>query len=181
MHSLVLAALALGATRAMPATLVVRAPREAAIIVNGVRMRRSGTREVYQTAPLPGGRAYPYEVTVVLDSTGLPTRESRRVNLVPGRKAELDLFHLQTHSPLPANLYHAHVRLSVPAHASVRVNGQPLVIGASRTFQTPALRPGEKYCYVMEADVVRDGKPVTDRRTVVVEAGRVVEVDFRRR
>ncbi len=47
-----------------------------------------------------------------------------------------------------------------------------------RSFNTPALKTGRKYFYTLKAEVVRDGKPVTEARRVLVAAGKRVDVDF---
>jgi uncharacterized protein (TIGR03000 family) len=47
-----------------------------------------------------------------------------------------------------------------------------------RHFRTPALAVGQEYSYTLRAEVVRDGKVVTDTKTVLVRAGATVETSF---
>ncbi len=50
--------------------------------------------------------------------------------------------------------------------------------GPYRHFTTPALVPGAKYHYTVEATFMRDGKPVTEKRRVEVSAGGQTSVTF---
>jgi uncharacterized protein (TIGR03000 family) len=49
----------------------------------------------------------------------------------------------------------------------------------TRAFDTPALQPGQQFYYTVKAEVVRDGKSVTETRRVIFEAGSKIDVDFR--
>ncbi len=48
-----------------------------------------------------------------------------------------------------------------------------------RTFSTPSLEPGQAYYYIVRAEVVVDGKPVTETRRVIVRAGQTIRADFK--
>ena len=48
-----------------------------------------------------------------------------------------------------------------------------------RAFHTPELEKGQDYYYVLRAEVVRDGKPVSETRRVIVRAGETVQETFR--
>jgi uncharacterized protein (TIGR03000 family) len=50
--------------------------------------------------------------------------------------------------------------------------------GTSRTFVSPPLEPGVSYTYELTAEVVRDGKPLTQTKRVHVRAGETSNVDF---
>jgi uncharacterized protein (TIGR03000 family) len=47
-----------------------------------------------------------------------------------------------------------------------------------RNFNTPDLEPGQLYYYELRAEVVRDGKPVTQTKRVIVRAGAVIRASF---
>jgi uncharacterized protein (TIGR03000 family) len=49
----------------------------------------------------------------------------------------------------------------------------------TRAFDTPALQPGQQFYYTVKAEVVRDGKPVTESRRIVFEAGNRIDIEFR--
>jgi uncharacterized protein (TIGR03000 family) len=48
-----------------------------------------------------------------------------------------------------------------------------------RSFNTPTLEPGQTYYYMVRAEVVRDGKPITETRRVIVRAGRTARASFK--
>jgi uncharacterized protein (TIGR03000 family) len=51
-------------------------------------------------------------------------------------------------------------------------------VGTTRQFATPPLAPGQTYTYEVRATWMVDGQPVTQTRTVRVEAGKTTTVDF---
>jgi uncharacterized protein (TIGR03000 family) len=52
--------------------------------------------------------------------------------------------------------------------------------GPERAFQTPPLKPGRNYYYVVKASWAEDGRPVEQTRRVPVHAGEHVVLDFTR-
>jgi uncharacterized protein (TIGR03000 family) len=78
------------------------------------------------------------------------------------------------HGPAPATIV-----VHLPADARLTVDGEPTrATSERRTFITNPLTPGEDYYYRMEAQVLRDGRPVTASRKVFVRAGQRAEVSF---
>lgn len=66
----------------------------------------------------------------------------------------------------------AQVTVALPADAKLLFNGTAaLGTGASRTFVTPPLVPGQEYAYELAAEVTVDGTTVVFREKVVVRAG----------
>ena len=47
-----------------------------------------------------------------------------------------------------------------------------------RAFASPALQPDKEYYYTLKAEIVRDGRPVTDTKRVRVRAGEQTAVTF---
>jgi uncharacterized protein (TIGR03000 family) len=73
----------------------------------------------------------------------------------------------------------AKVIIDLPTDAKLFVDGKPIRGAAKKkNFQTPALEKGQDYFYEMRAEVVREGKPVSETRRVVVRAGAVIRADF---
>jgi len=67
----------------------------------------------------------------------------------------------------------------VPYDAKVTINGhQTTSVGSQRQFVSHGLTPGLSYKYVIHAEVIRDGKPVSEDRTVVLTAGDQSSVAF---
>lgn len=67
--------------------------------------------------------------------------------------------------------------VSVPAQAKLTIDDYVTRSTSSvRTFTSPALTPGKDFQYTLKAELVRDGKTFTARKTVVVRAGDQVNV-----
>jgi len=67
----------------------------------------------------------------------------------------------------------------VPADAKIFVNGLATTSeGAERNYVSRDLRPGFNYTYELRAEFVRDGKPVTETKSVTLTAGQSTKVDF---
>ena len=73
----------------------------------------------------------------------------------------------------------ATVSVSVPANAKIFVNGLATTsIGAERQYVSRGLRAGAKYSYTVRAEIVRDGKTVTETQTVQLKAGETANLAF---
>ncbi len=69
--------------------------------------------------------------------------------------------------------------VELPADAKLFIDDRPMkTTSGRRTFHTPALQSGQIYYYMLRAEVVRDGKPVTEERRVILRPGQVVRTDF---
>jgi uncharacterized protein (TIGR03000 family) len=81
--------------------------------------------------------------------------------------------------PTSADATTAHVTITLPADARLWVDQVecPLT-SAVRSFNTPALQPGQTYFYTIRVQVERDGVPVTDSQRVLLSAGQEVTVNF---
>jgi uncharacterized protein (TIGR03000 family) len=74
----------------------------------------------------------------------------------------------------------ARITIHVPADAKLTVDGVECPLTSdTRAFDTPTLQPGQQFYYTVKAEVVRDGKPVSETRRVIFEAGNKVDVEFR--
>jgi uncharacterized protein (TIGR03000 family) len=73
----------------------------------------------------------------------------------------------------------ATLAVTLPADARLTFDGKPTTsTGGRREFVTPDLSPGRAYSYTLEAEVLRDGKPVTMEQRVEVHASQEAEVTF---
>jgi uncharacterized protein (TIGR03000 family) len=71
--------------------------------------------------------------------------------------------------------------VELPADAKLYVDDQPMrTTSAVRSFNTPVLETGQVYYYELRAEVIRDGKPVTETKRVLLRAGEVVRARFAR-
>lgn len=73
----------------------------------------------------------------------------------------------------------ARVTVRLPAAARLYVDGVLCPLASdTRTFDTPPLRPGRDYAYILKAEVVRDGKTLSNSKRVLVRSGETTSVDF---
>jgi uncharacterized protein (TIGR03000 family) len=71
--------------------------------------------------------------------------------------------------------------VELPADAQLYVDDQLMkATSAQRTFNTPALEAGQTYYYILRAEVIRDGKPQSETKRVLVRAGEVSRAAFPR-
>jgi uncharacterized protein (TIGR03000 family) len=74
----------------------------------------------------------------------------------------------------------ARLIVELPADAKLYIDERPMkTTSGRRTFHTPALQSGQTYYYMLRAEVVRDGKPVSEERRVILRPGEVVREDFK--
>jgi uncharacterized protein (TIGR03000 family) len=70
--------------------------------------------------------------------------------------------------------------VELPADAQLYIDDLPMKnASGTRAFSTPTLDPGQAYYYMVRAEVMRDGKPVSETRRVIVRAGQTIRADFR--
>jgi uncharacterized protein (TIGR03000 family) len=73
----------------------------------------------------------------------------------------------------------ARITVRLPEKASLYVDGVACPLTSSvRSFQTPALDPGQRYRYTLRAEVTRDGQLLRQTRDVSMTAGQRVDVRF---
>jgi uncharacterized protein (TIGR03000 family) len=68
--------------------------------------------------------------------------------------------------------------LQAGKHVMVEIPMADNLADAERSFNTPALEPGLEYRYEMKIEYVRDGKTISDVKSVNVQAGRLSVVEF---
>jgi uncharacterized protein (TIGR03000 family) len=73
----------------------------------------------------------------------------------------------------------ASIKVSLPADAKVFVNDAPTTsTGAERSYVSHGLRDGLTYSYAIRVQYDKDGKPVTEDKTVQLTAGKSVSLTF---
>jgi uncharacterized protein (TIGR03000 family) len=74
----------------------------------------------------------------------------------------------------------ARLIVELPADAKLFVDDKQMKTGSERrSFTTPTLEKGETYYYVLKVEVIRDGKPVTETKKILVKAGDEIKADFK--
>jgi len=73
----------------------------------------------------------------------------------------------------------ATIVVSLPADARLTIDGKATSSASSRRMLvTPTLEVGSDYVYTMQAEIVRDGRTVSQSQQVVVRSGQVANVNF---
>jgi uncharacterized protein (TIGR03000 family) len=81
-----------------------------------------------------------------------------------------------TYGPMRSSAY---LSVKVPAGAKVFVNDRPTTsTGTDREYVSHDLQNGARYNYTIRAEYERDGKPVTETKSVQLTAGQRTALDF---
>jgi uncharacterized protein (TIGR03000 family) len=161
-----------------PATVVVKADKEVKIKVNGQATPRRSNEDSYQSPALIPGRSYSYTVVAEVTREGKTQTETKEILVSAGRSTVVDFSTLGTTAKAETEMAPASVTVVLPANAKLTVNDVIVNAAGKQTFQTPKLEKGKSYFYTVKAEVVRNGKPVTETRRIDVTAGKTVTVDF---
>jgi uncharacterized protein (TIGR03000 family) len=157
------------------ATVVIKAPTDATVLVDGQATQRSAAEEAFTTPALEPGRPYQYVFEARAVRDGKSVTRTAKIVVEAGKQSEVDFTDLGA-----VNAAAATVTIVSPADAMVYVdNVATTLTGAQRTFDTPKLQPGRQYYYTVKAEVVRDGRTRTETQRVVVEAGKHTTVQFK--
>lgn len=109
----------------------------------------------------PGGTA---PGTAPLQGEGLPPAKSTT------KEKETRLF----------NQNKAKLVVELPANAKLFIDDMPMKAEAGvRSFNTPTLEPGQAYYYMVRVETMKDGKPVSETRRIIVRAGQIARADFK--
>jgi uncharacterized protein (TIGR03000 family) len=154
------------------ATVVVKVPTGASLTVNGKEVTIKGTEQTFTTPALDPGQTYMYEFKAEAKGDGKAFTRSQRILIRSGQDVVVDL------NETPADV--GRVTVKLPADARLFVDGVSYPsTSATRSFETPRIEPGRRYSYELRAEVVRDGRTLSESRRVVVEAGKEVNVEFK--
>ena len=152
--------------------MIVKAPLDVHITVNGVAAERTKAEQVFATPNLDAGRTYSYEFRAEAIRDGKTVTKTRKVIVKAGQQSTADF------SDLALSDRPAHVTIAAPADATVTVDGVEIPATA-RSFNTPILQAGRQYYYTVNMAMKRNGRSVNDAKRVVLEAGKDVTVNFR--
>lgn len=155
------------------ACVIVKAPLDRSISINGVPLSRKSDSETFDTPPLQLGMNYSYTVVARVKRDGQEVSESRRVPITAGGRAEVDFTLMKGDNKAST------VTILADRESVVRVNGSKVVVNGKQTFDTPLLSIGQSYFYTIETDTKKNGKTLTEKRKVDVVAGQVITVDLR--
>jgi uncharacterized protein (TIGR03000 family) len=157
-----------------PATVVIKAPLDVRVKVNGELTSRSSAEEAFATPTLQPGRTYSYQVTMEAERDGKTVTKTEKVLVRANQESRVDF------STMGAPSEPARVTVLAPDGARVFVDGVSVSIGADqRSFETPKLEPGKQYYYTIKAELEQDGRTRTESQRVIVAAGKAVTVEFK--
>jgi uncharacterized protein (TIGR03000 family) len=82
--------------------------------------------------------------------------------------------------PVQAPPNSATLVVELPSDAKLFVDDKPTksTSASRRVFQSPSLEPGNKYSYVLRAELERDGKKYRQTKTIAVRAGQKTTASF---
>jgi uncharacterized protein (TIGR03000 family) len=70
--------------------------------------------------------------------------------------------------------------VELPTDAKLFIDDLPMKTTSNvKAFNTPELERGQAYYYMVRVEVVRDGKPVSETRRVIIRAGQTARADFK--
>jgi len=158
-----------------PATVVLKAPADVKITVNGTTIARRTTEETFLTPALPAGQNFAYVFSAEATRDGKTLTKTERITVRAGVQSEVDFSNLDS-AAVAADV--ARVTVVLPTGARLFVNDVAVAASGTQTFETPKLAKGKKFYYTVKAEMQRDGRTVSDKQRVSVEAGKSVTVDF---
>lgn len=159
-----------------PASVVVKADRDAVVTVNGQIAARRSAEETFQTPALVPGRSYTYTVTAELERDGKTEKQTKTIVVRAGERSVADFSELGGEAAEAV----AKVNFVVPARTRLFVNDVAVSVEGKKSFDTPKLEKGKQYFYTLKAEIDRDGQTVTEIRRIDVTAGKSLTVDFTR-
>jgi uncharacterized protein (TIGR03000 family) len=159
------------------ATISVSLPADAKVFVNGLATTSTGVNRQFVSRGLQAGARYNYEVRAEIVRDGQPVVETKSVELVAGRSANLS-FNFPAEQTAQAAGVRTSLVINVPADAKVYLSGQEMrASGPVRQFSTTRLTAGEEWNdYTIRATIERDGQLVTKERTISLKAGDAQEL-----
>jgi len=160
------------------ATVVIKAPTDVRITVDGQETNRQTAETAFRTPELRAGQTYSYHFKAETVRNGRPVSEVKKVLVRAGEQSVVDFGSLA--GPEVEGPRVALVTFEVPEDAKVWVEGiRWHLTREQRTFTTPALKEGKNYFYEVKAEVTRGGKLQTEQRTVAVSPGQHIKVEFK--
>jgi uncharacterized protein (TIGR03000 family) len=164
-----------------PGKVMLQMPADTVLIVNNKPIPAGSA---FTTPALEPGKDYLFHFEAARVQDGQNLNRVKRVAVRAGQVVRLayedmEPPHAKVVQSAEATASPAHVTVRLPAEAQLNVHGVDCPLTSNtRTFDTPALAPGQDYFYVLQAKVLRDGQPVTRTRRVTFRAGERVTVSF---
>lgn len=157
------------------AAVVLKAPVDVQLSVEGRAIPRTASEETFRTPALEPGSSYTYTFKARVLRNGKAVSYTKQVKVRAGQISTADFTKLASEGKDTAR-----VTVKLPSDARLYVDGVlcPLK-STTRSFNTPELNAGQRYYYSLKAEVMRDGEKRSATQSVLVEAGKQVTVEFK--
>ncbi len=156
------------------AEVTIKAPVDAQVTVEDRDLPRTADEQAFRTPELKPGYLYTYTFTARVAREGKTVAYTKQVKVRAGESATADFSKLASEGKDSAR-----ITVKLPADARLYVDGKLCPMSTdTRSFTTPELVAGQKYYYMLKAEVVRGGETRSARKRVIVEAGKDVAVEF---
>ncbi|HTU16471.1 MAG TPA: TIGR03000 domain-containing protein [Gemmataceae bacterium] len=161
--------------------VLLEMPADALVFVNE---RRIDAASVFLTPALRPGQEYDVKIEAAVVRYGKNINRVKHLSIRAGEVVRLAYKDL---GPAGGGWTSTGRRAAAPAHITVRlpVDARLTVHGVdcpltseTRIFDTPVLEPGKKYSYLLKAEVMRDGRPISQTQRVFFRSGERVRVSF---
>ena len=162
------------------ATVTVEIAEGAKLTVDGKAVEVKGGKQTFVTPELDPSRIYFYEMKATAKKDGKDVAANKRVSVKAGESVTVTLKELKPWTaPKPDKEETALINVRLPEEAKLFVDGVLCPLTSSeRSFDTPPLERGKSFSYTLKAEIIRDGKTVSETKRIAVEAGRTVSVEF---
>lgn len=164
-----------------PGKVLLEMPADAVVLVNDQRIEAASS---YLTQPLDSDKEYVLNVEAAVLRDGKNINRVKRLVIRSGEVVRLAFRDMESADGRwtkegEAGSTPAQITVRLPADARLTVHGIACPLTSDmRTFDTPALAPGQSYYYLLKAEVVRDGRTIAQTRRVDFRSGQRVTVSF---
>jgi uncharacterized protein (TIGR03000 family) len=160
------------------AVVAVRLPADAKLYADGQLTELTSSERKFYTPSLNPNQRYQYELKVEYVRAGKPVQEAKKVVVKAGETTEVEFVENTALASYEEAV--SKVTIRVPADAVIFVDDQMNDVRSTvREFRTPQLPKGKTFGYQFRAEVMREGKKVSQVQSVTFKAGENVNVDFR--
>ncbi|WP_417732494.1 TIGR03000 domain-containing protein [Rosistilla oblonga] len=169
------------------ALLTMEVPADADVYVNGTKTRSTGAHRQFVSRGLTPGYAYSYDVRIEHTVNGELVTESKVVRLHGGETRSLVYSAPAVEAPAyvaapeaESDVVETVLTVNVPADAKVTLAGNATdADGTTRTFRTKQLQAGQVWSdYTVTVAIQRDGRTLTEEKTISLSAGSTPELTF---
>ena len=161
--------------------IVLEMPEDALVVINDKTINAAS---VFLTPPLEPSKEQVVNVEAAVVRDGKNINRVKRLSIHRGEVIRLAFKDMESAEGRWTKTAErasspAHITVRLPADAKLTVDGVDCPLSSdTRTFDTPALAPGQRYYYLLKAELVRAGRPIAQTKRVDFRSGERVSVSF---